>query len=300
MDTKTDLSVAVKRRGEDLIFTSEEPLDPNALNAWVERALEAERQRQLDPNTVIAERDGRWQTESLPQWEGDLSTAPLTVVIITSEADAEKYLPACLASLPEWADVVVCRTEPSDEEGVSEPFYVGNVAHIVYGYVGAFDFGRARNVAMSGVTTPWVLHLDADERLLPQQHGKLAKLLEVFPQEVGAGYVTMIGHHIGQTLAEKRYAFPIMRLHRNVPSIYWVFAIHEQLSPSVKDAGYQDADTDLVVLHEGYVADESVMLQKFDRNLKSMIYQYTRTPNQFFMSKICQTVLAAYRMTHNH
>lgn len=291
--------VTMSRRGDDMVLRSNTELDPNTIEAWVQKAMDAENARQLDPNTVIAERDGHAQYVNLPEWELPETEAPLTFVIITSESDRDRYLHDCIASLPAWADVVVAVTVPGEVESVSVPVFDGRVATVTYTYAGSFDFGRARNVAMNGVTTPWVLHLDADERLLEAHHGKLYRLLQLFHDRIGGAYVTMIGHHIGQTLSEKRYAFPIMRLHRNDPLIYWVFSVHEQLAPSVADAGYQDADTDVVVLHEGYQANKDVLLEKFDRNLKAMIAQYNVTPNQFFLSKISQTVLAAYRLKYS-
>ena len=286
--------VTTRRNGDDLIVTSDKPIDPNEMEQWLKSALAEADAIAPDTDDYSAQVNGL-PTINIPNVR---TGAPLSVVIITSAKDAETYLPNCLASLPEWAEVVVCHTASAETETLTVVDIDERLITLRYTYTGRFDFGRARNAAKQAARAEWVMHLDADERLIPTQFNRIRHVVTTMPDDCGGIYVTMTGHHDGETLAEKRYAFPIMRLHRNVPAINWVYSIHEQLSPSVKRARYRDADTNIVVLHEGYQASKDEMLDKLDRNLKAMIYQYTVTPNQFFLTKIMQTVLTAYRLRY--
>lgn len=112
---------------------------------------------------------------------GGATSLPLTVVILTQ--DEEQNLPECLRSLAgAVTDVHVLDSGSTDGTlDVAKAFGVTIHQHAFAG------FGQQRNWAIANIphAHPWVLHLDADERLTPALADELQALLARDPAEAG-------------------------------------------------------------------------------------------------------------------
>lgn len=97
-------------------------------------------------------------------------TALTAVIIAKNEAT---MLPGCLACL-EWCDMVVVIDNGSTDETVSIAEQFG--AKVIQFKHDSFD--KLRTEALKFVQTPWVLYIDADERISPQLAKSIAVHLE--------------------------------------------------------------------------------------------------------------------------
>ncbi len=98
-------------------------------------------------------------------------SVPVSVVIITK--NEEGRLPDCLASVAEWAaEIVVVDDNSTDATRAIAERVTDRV------FVRAMDIeGRHRNWAYAQARQPWVLSLDADERLTPELRDEIARVL---------------------------------------------------------------------------------------------------------------------------
>jgi glycosyltransferase involved in cell wall biosynthesis len=103
----------------------------------------------------------------------------LSAVLITRNEEAN--LPACLASVAGLADeIVIVDSESTDGTVAAAEAAGARVAR------SRFDgFGPAKQRALEMATGPWVLSLDADERVTPTLCGEIAALLAREPAADG-------------------------------------------------------------------------------------------------------------------
>ena len=246
----------------------------------------------LPPVTDVS--GGEWQD---PRVIAGTDAPLVTVVVITSEADREKWLADAIRSIPAFAEVVVCTTVKGDAESLTVDKYDSeeDVSFIecTYTHAGEFDFGRARNVAQQLAAGAWVFALDADERLVSTQHEYLRRILTNAPGNIGCYYVSMVIHQVhgrGKRMEDKRFNYAIPRIYRRTGTdstpLTWEWCVHEQILPSVAAHGYDCGDTALVVVHEGYLISVEDMIAKKHRNLPRIMRQYQETPHTYLLSKL--------------
>jgi glycosyltransferase involved in cell wall biosynthesis len=109
------------------------------------------------------------------------AAVPVTAMIFT--LDEEMHLPSCLASLAWCDDVIVVDSYSSDG---TVRIASGAGARV---FQRKFDgFGTQRNWALeqTGPRHPWVLILDADERVPPEMVDELRSLLPSIPERFAA------------------------------------------------------------------------------------------------------------------
>jgi glycosyltransferase involved in cell wall biosynthesis len=125
--------------------------------------------------------------------EDTLSQLPISVVILTQ--NEERNLPDCLRSvIGKVADIHVLDSGSTDGTvTVARSFGVQVHVHPFAG------FGQQRNWAIDNVphSHPWILHLDADERMTPALEAELRQILVKAPSEAGffiANQLMLGGH----------------------------------------------------------------------------------------------------------
>ncbi|MCW5944136.1 MAG: glycosyltransferase [Fimbriimonadaceae bacterium] len=102
-----------------------------------------------------------------------------TVVVLARNEAAR--IAACLGSA-EGLDVLVLSMGSTDDTvGVAESLGA-RVVEVPF----VEEFDRARNLASRYADTPWILFLDADERLTPRAIQRIEELLESAPEDVAA------------------------------------------------------------------------------------------------------------------
>lgn len=143
-----------------------------------------------------------------------------------------------------------------------------------------FDFSYLRNKCDEYATGDWILHMDSDERFAsPFQ--ELWDYLEAMESEgVKGAYLSVFGvygEHSDAT-TRQRYINPNMRLFRNYSGIYWEGICHETVDNIVHKDLF--ADTDIMIFHKGYSANNQVMKEKCERNAKLLIREYMRDKSE--------------------
>ncbi len=199
-------------------------------------------------------------------------TARISLTIIVKNEAAT--LDRCLASVRDLVDeIIVVDTGSSDNTKQIALQHGARVFNLPW----PDSFAAARNESIRHATGQWLLWLDADEYFDDANRAKFRQLLAglsddntayVMRQRSAAtnGSATLVGQ---------------VRLFRNHPAIRWDYRVHEQILPSVKQAGHAVRDTDIVIEHSGYL-DPALRHRKLERNLRLLHLDMAERPNDPF------------------
>ncbi|NSW83486.1 MAG: glycosyltransferase [Syntrophothermus sp.] len=181
-------------------------------------------------------------------------------MIVKNEAE---LLPRCLASIREVADeIVIVDTGSTDN---TPEIALMNGARL-FKIRWPEDFAAARNFALDQATGDWILIIDADEELNPNDKAKILKLLYTEGIE---GFCFQIVNFYGQEAGPDFMTDIACRLFRNRPCYRFKRTLHEQVvdeiiaysgPSSVKIANVQ-------ILHYGYLTPIAARKKKLERNL---------------------------------
>lgn len=172
--------------------------------------------------------------------------------------DEAEMLPGCLQSVSGLADeIIIVDTGSADETRRIAADFGATVVDFQWGD----DFSAARNVSLGAATGRWILWLDADERLRPDEHDRVRAL-------IGRG-------------AHEAYLVPILsprpsgpqlsrghRLFRRGGGIRFTGRVHEQVGPALTRAGYHVGLADFTIDHLGYNLDAMAQRAKDERNAR--------------------------------
>ncbi|HPP39960.1 MAG TPA: glycosyltransferase, partial [Candidatus Kapabacteria bacterium] len=155
------------------------------------------------------------------------------------------------------------------------------------------DFAAARNNSLMNCTCDWVLYIDADERLTPESQKNIKRYISQALPDVGALICTIESDHnyLDGNSEVHRGGYP--RLFRNLgyPKVKFVGRVHEQISPSLIDAGYTFAISDLKIMHLGYNVSRKEMEEKVRRNYRMLIAHVQEEPlNGYAWFQLGQTL----------
>lgn len=238
----------------------------------------AERARNQAPSWKPARQflNRKLRGSSGPAWlvPGDLlkkEATRLTVCVITK--NEERFLGQCLASVKPIASQIVVVDTGSTDKTVEIAKSFGAEVHQ---FEWCDDFSAARNAALEHARGDWVLILDADEELPPDQHARL--LADLKNPKVIALRLPLVNK--GQE-SEGRSFVP--RLFRNAPGVYFTGRIHEQVFPSLVALGKAwGLNTGLgmaEILHHGYSKETVKDRNKIERNLNLLQKAIAENPD---------------------
>lgn len=222
-----------------------------------------------------------------------------TNVIVMYKSSDEHYLNDLLSTIPDEFGVILFETIASSRDFVSLEFSEGNYKKFKIFYTGSFHFGKFRNLCLEHNYSDLVLFLDADERLLINQHKDLINAInQIETLENFGGFMffnisvyTAVKENNG--LFKKEGASQIklftseLRYKENV-------AIHEQLDLQKKNI----FETKFLVHHVGYETNPNEILKKIERNERieynnnARLVEYKRQENiSILTKKLRQTIL---------
>jgi len=186
--------------------------------------------------------------------------------------DEELNLPGCLESaLPVCEEVVVVDTGSRD----ATPRIAADMGARVLSFQWIDDFSAARNFAAAQARQPFILRLDADERLV--DHSLDALLTYAENQPIAAGRATLVN-----LLADgERTVETLTCLYPNTPDYRYERRIHEQLrfrggAPTV-------VQTRLTILHTGYAPEVIRQRGKGERNLRLLERELSLAPTDPYL-----------------
>ena len=189
-----------------------------------------------------------------------LGTAPTLSVCVIAK-DEERFIGQCLQSIRPIAHQIVLLDTGSTDRTIEIARGLGAEIH---SYQWNDNFSDARNAALEHARGDWVLCLDADEEILPEEH---AKLLEVMKNsEVLGCRVPLVNCGVNEFGGSY-----VPRLFRNAPGLFFVGRVHEQVFPSVLVRAAEWKMKTMVgggqIRHHGYASDVMTSKNKIERNL---------------------------------
>lgn len=204
-----------------------------------------------------------------------------TVAATLIVRDEARFLPGCLDSLSNRVDeIIVVDTGSRDESADLARSAGAKVLH--HNWTG--DFSEARNIGLDAARSDWILYIDADERLILPDDGKVSDYLE--PSAI-AVYV-----RFRPKVRFTRYRDP--RIFRNSPRIRFKGKIHETVVPCLRrieaEEGLPIAGSAIGIDHLGYEGDQSY---KHARNLPLLKQSIQSDPERIYYWHHLSETLAA-------
>ena len=185
----------------------------------------------------------------------------------------ERHLARCLTSIATVADEVVVVDTGSEDDTVAIAKQHGAKTSF---FAWCDDYAAARNASLAEATGAFILYIDADEELHPDDAPRLRALLE--SGNVDAVQVAIVSPLASGMTNVARY----LRVFRNYPGIHFVEPIHEQIWPALAVHEPRVADTELRILHHGYAVSEDAIDRKRRRNLDGALRVLERQPDNAF------------------
>jgi hypothetical protein len=190
---------------------------------------------------------------------------PISLCMIVR--DEEIFLPACLASAQGYvSEIIIVDTGSTDRTIQIAEGFGAKIVRAAWND----HFAAARNLGLEQAKQPWVLVLDADERIEPAGLEIWEGLLA---DTACAGYYIKLCSWIGSSverageLEDAYITDAVCRLFRNDPHIRFRGALHEEAATSIALFGEQAlAYAPLTVWHEGYRAEVVARREKQERN----------------------------------
>ncbi|WP_339295020.1 glycosyltransferase family 2 protein [Paenibacillus sp. FSL W7-1279] len=182
---------------------------------------------------------------------------PISVCIVTR--NEESNIKECMMSVKKYMEEVVVLDTGSNDQTVG---IVTEEGGIVRETEWCNDFSRARNKVIEYASQPYILMLDADERLIDADVEKIQKdLIYLSNHKQMAGKVEI--HNI---LESGTVRSNIVRLFPNQQEFSYVGIIHEQLL--YKNTSPATYNTNLTIAHYGYNQTHILNKDKIKRNLE--------------------------------
>ena len=187
--------------------------------------------------------------------------------------DEEKMLTECLESIKNVVDEIILVDTGSQDSTVSIALKYG-CRVISSPWRG--DFSQARNVAISMAKYPYILSIDADERLI---NPELLKPTIFHSIDTTGGWLIQVTSEARRVDGGvDTYISNLLRLFRNHPLIRFNGLIHEQILEPILNAGFKLEDTQLKMIHFGYSYSVDKMKLKQLRNLDLLNKALLRNP----------------------
>ena len=174
--------------------------------------------------------------------------------------DEEQLLPGCLESVRGVVDEIVAVDTGSSD---ATPEIVRAHHGLLLQRAWRDDFSAARNVSLDAATGDWILWMDADERLRPEEHGRLRRLIERNTSEDAFSVPIRSETPTGAQVTRAH------RLFRNRKGIRFSGRVHEQVSPSfARIRARVGPSADFTIDHLGYNFSADKLRGKAERNLR--------------------------------
>ncbi|HRP01767.1 MAG TPA: glycosyltransferase [Candidatus Kapabacteria bacterium] len=159
------------------------------------------------------------------------------------------------------------------------------------------DFSYARNYSLDKCNGNWVLYIDADEVLSQRSIELLSNNLKNIDDEIGLLICKVINYGMDNVGEKIEYVGQYPRIFRNLgfPLVHFFGRIHEQIGPSLLNYNFQMRNTDIEIIHNGYLIPNEEMQKKVQRNLQilanhiqedsSNAYTWYQLGNTFYQMK---------------
>jgi tetratricopeptide (TPR) repeat protein len=177
----------------------------------------------------------------------------------------EKFLDDCLKSVVSIIDeLIIADTGSTDNtKEIAKKFNAS-----VFDYSWDNNFANARNFVLKKSSSDWILYLDADERIEPEYHKEIIKIINSNEAEA---YLLKLRSKTTTGDREQSQIASYPRLFKNIPGLLFEGRIHEQITPSLVKNGARVKSTSIIIEHLGYAQNEDTVEKKKIRNLENLI-----------------------------
>lgn len=193
----------------------------------------------------------------------------------------EHFLRGCLQSVRGIVDeIIITDTGSTDATLAIAKEFGAKIYHKEWTH----NFAEARNHSLQYCTGEWILYLDADERLIPEQGAGIRRIVESAEAHIGAYLCIIRSKHRQSDVDTEHHVGAYPRLFRNYgyPTIQFIGRVHEQISTSILQAGGGIAESDILIEHLGYDQDMAVMQQKTQRNYQLLMQHVQEEPQNSY------------------
>jgi len=189
--------------------------------------------------------------------------AGLTLTLCMIVKDEEEMLPGCLDAVRDAVDeIIVVDTGSSDRTVELAECAGAKVVHVPWNG----SFADARNVSLEHATGDWILYLDADEHVVPEDAKGLRQLLGRTWREA---FYLVETNYTGGDESGAAVTHLALRLFRNRPGYRFEGRIHEQKSQTMPTYLPERFETTTIrVRHYGYLVSRISAKDKSRRNLE--------------------------------
>ncbi len=187
----------------------------------------------------------------------------------------EKMLEDCLKSVQSYVHEIII-VDTGSEDKTKE--IANSFACRVFDFKWSKNFAEARNFSLSKATSPFILVLDADERLLNPE--ELKKAIRNSQHDTGGWFVEILSESGTNQNNPDNYRNSLVRLFINEPNVKYKGRIHEQIVESILSNGLKLENTEIKVNHLGYKnTNVSLLRNKQLRNLELLNEAILENPN---------------------
>lgn len=265
--------------GAEALFQTAARLDPDLehvranLRAVRERRKSAGAPR-LDPG--VRARARALGTAARRLAAGATPARGLTVSLCMIVKDEEEMLPGCLEAARDFVDELIVVDTGSSDRTVEIAREAGaKVVHFPWNG----SFSDARNASLEEATGDWILYLDADEHLVPDDAPAFRALLGRTWREA---FYLVETNYTGGDESGSAVNHLAMRLFRNRPEYRFVGRIHEQKTQSMPTYLPERFEASTVrVRHYGYLKSRVTAKDKSRRNIELLEAEARETPTPF-------------------
>lgn len=192
--------------------------------------------------------------------------------------DEEKVLERCLESVQGLVDeIIIVDTGSVDSTKEIARKYTDQI----YDFTWINDFAAAKNEAISKATGKWILSLDADEYVVPEDHKALKEYLLTLDHNEPVGIILPIFNITGSGKNTKLVESSACRLFPNHEDIIFYRPIHEQIKHKTIDLPFIRFKS-LKIFHTGYTAEVRGQKDKSSRNMKIFESLAVKTEYDYF------------------
>ncbi len=202
----------------------------------------------------------------------------LTLSLCMIVRDEEQMLPRCLAAVaPAVDEIVIVDTGSTDATVEIAKSFGAKV--IEFPWTGSFS--EARNVSFEAATGDWVMYLDADEVLVPEDIEQLRALTGRTWREAFYLVETSYTGELGDGGAMVNNA---LRVFRNRPEYRFKDRLHEQIAHTLPTyIPGRVEQTPVRVTHYGYLGSVRDAKEKSQRNVELLRRQAAESPKTPFL-----------------
>jgi len=192
--------------------------------------------------------------------------------------DEESFIANCLQSVQEIVDEIIIVDTGSTDKTVEIAYtYGAKVYHLPWDN----NFSDARNFSLEKATGEWILILDADEELNPEDKSKLKKLTTI--KDIDAYYV-MVYNYLGKKKATTKLIDARISLFRNNQKYRYQGVIHEEIEQNIISNNGRIKFSDAIINHYGYLDEVIIAKNKTNRNSAIILQELKKEKENIFLN----------------